>query len=289
MGLNTDQLAAFEAVARLGSFTAAAAKLHLTQPALSRRIQSLEEQLGTSLLFRKPTGVELTQAGGRLLRFVESQALLESHLREDLGQSESAEPKGVVRLAGYTSLLHTVVTPCIGAFLRSHPRVGVHYQPTQDIRPVERQAELVLRAETDLLLTVSDFGNRDLVSHFIGNQELIAVESTQYKVRREVYLDTRPEDQTTAEFLKAQPGKTPQYDRSFLYDEDGILKAVFQGMGRAIVFRSLIKKGMPCRQVKGFKPFLWPLYLIYRKQAYHLPAVAGIRDCILKDAKRFLN
>ena len=86
MSLNSDQLDAFEAVARLGSFTAAASKLHLTQPALSRRIQSLEEHLNAALFFRKPSGIELTGAGFRLLRFVESKGLLESELTSDLSQ-----------------------------------------------------------------------------------------------------------------------------------------------------------------------------------------------------------
>lgn len=289
MSLNSDQLDAFEAVARLGSFTAAASKLHLTQPALSRRIQSLEEHLNAALFFRKPSGIELTGAGFRLLRFVESKGLLESELTSDLSQGESAEPMGRVRIAGYTSVLHTAITPSIGAFLRQHPKVSVHYQATQDIRPFERQIDLLMKAEIDLLVTVTDLSNRDLTSHFVGNQELIAVESTIHPARPNVYLDTRPEDVTTARFFKSQSGRAPQYERSFLYDEDGILRAVMEGLGRAVVFRSLIKKGMPVRPVRGMKPMVWPTYLAYRKQYHYLPAMAGIRDAILASAARHLN
>jgi len=289
MSINSDQLDAFEAVARLGSFTGASSELHLTQPALSRRIQSLESELEIQLFLRKPGGIELTAAGFRLLRFVEKKGLLESELKSDLNLSESTEPMGMVRIAGYTSVLHTVVTPSIGKFLREHEKVNVQYFPTQDIRPFQRQADLLMKAEIDLLLTVADFGNRDITSHFIGHQELVAVESSVHQVRTNVYLDTRPEDHTTAEFFKKQPTKPPTYERCFVYDEDGILKAVMQGMGRAVVFRSLIKKGMPIRIVRGSKPMAWSMYLNYRKQFHYLPAMAGIRDAILASAATYLN
>ncbi len=289
MSLNSDQLDAFEAVARLKSFTTAAMELHLTQPALSRRIQSLERDLNTSLLLRKPSGIELTTAGGRLLRFIETKRLLENELKSDLDQSESKEPMGVVRIAGYTSILHNMVTPAIASFLRKHPHVGIHYLATQDVRPHERQADMLLKAETDLLLTISDFSNRDLISHFLGDQQLVAVESTRYTGRSDVYLDTRPEDQTTVEFFNKQKVKQPHYERSYLYDEEGILKGVMQGLGRAVVFRSLIKKTMALRQVPDCNPMTWPMYLVYRKQTHYLPAMDAIRRAILASSGTLLN
>lgn len=53
---------------KLGSITQAARALHLSQPALTRRIRSLEERLGTSLLYRRPRGVSATPAGVALLK-----------------------------------------------------------------------------------------------------------------------------------------------------------------------------------------------------------------------------
>src|SRR5512145_2929146 len=97
--LSQDQLQAFAAVARAGSFTRAAAVLHLSQPALSRRIAGLEEQLETVLLTRGRGGAAVTDAGRRLLEFVEAQRALEEELLVDFTPSTGAH-RGVVRLAG---------------------------------------------------------------------------------------------------------------------------------------------------------------------------------------------
>ena len=61
--MELQQLRGFFEVARQGSFTRAADKLFLTQPAVSQQIKALEEELGQSLLERGRKGVRLTQAG----------------------------------------------------------------------------------------------------------------------------------------------------------------------------------------------------------------------------------
>lgn len=79
--MDTDQLRQFLAVARLGNFTRASKELGLSQPALSRSIQRLEEEFGQPLLERKPRSVELTDAG----------ALLQSRASEVLGILEDTK------------------------------------------------------------------------------------------------------------------------------------------------------------------------------------------------------
>lgn len=68
--LSLDALAAFEAVARRGSFTAAARELHVTQSAVSHRVRGLEAQLGYSLFVRSTRFIKLTQDGEVLARGV---------------------------------------------------------------------------------------------------------------------------------------------------------------------------------------------------------------------------
>jgi DNA-binding transcriptional LysR family regulator len=61
--MNTRDLEAFLAVVETGSIVGASARLHLTQPGVSRRIQSLEEQLGVALLDRQSKPLKPTAAG----------------------------------------------------------------------------------------------------------------------------------------------------------------------------------------------------------------------------------
>ena len=71
MGIDSyDQLALFSVVARERSFTRAAAKLGMSQPALSRAIRQLEERLGVRLLARTTRSVSATEAGQHLLAVV---------------------------------------------------------------------------------------------------------------------------------------------------------------------------------------------------------------------------
>ena len=77
-----DLLRGFEAAARLLSFTSAAAELHLTQSAVSRQVQQLEEQLGVKLFERRTRALILTEAGERYYREVsKALALVRRHLR----------------------------------------------------------------------------------------------------------------------------------------------------------------------------------------------------------------
>jgi DNA-binding transcriptional LysR family regulator len=70
------QLQTFAAVADLGSLTQASARLHISQPAASAQIKSLEREFGIALFERKPTGLVLTRAGAALLP--ETRRLLET-------------------------------------------------------------------------------------------------------------------------------------------------------------------------------------------------------------------
>ena len=71
MAPSLNQLRYFRELAGTGNFGRAAARLHMSQPPLSRQIAALEREMGTALLVRTPKGATLTAAGQRILRLAE--------------------------------------------------------------------------------------------------------------------------------------------------------------------------------------------------------------------------
>ncbi|SDI50693.1 LysR family transcriptional regulator ArgP [Alloyangia pacifica] len=99
MQYDPSQLAALEAVLRLGSFDAAARQLSVTPSAISQRIKALEDRAGAALVIRA-TPCTATPAGARLARHASEVALLEAALARDLGQDVArAVPQARLRLA----------------------------------------------------------------------------------------------------------------------------------------------------------------------------------------------
>ena len=121
---NFNDLLAFLAVARERSFTRAAAKLGVSQSALSHTISGLEARLGLRLLTRTPRSVAPTEAGERLLatvghRFEEIEAELEalSELRE--------KPAGAIRITAGEHAADTILWPKLAKFLPQYPDIKV--------------------------------------------------------------------------------------------------------------------------------------------------------------------
>src|SRR6266852_2990744 len=121
---NLDDLSAFVMVAREGSFTKAAAKLGISQSALSYTIKELEARLKLRLLTRTTRSVSPTAAGERLLRNVgpridesESELAALSEVRE--------EPSGTFRITATEYATTAVLLPRLAKLLRDHPDITV--------------------------------------------------------------------------------------------------------------------------------------------------------------------
>ncbi len=121
---NLNDLLAFLAVGRERSFTKAAAKLGVSQSALSHTIRDLEARLGVRLLTRTTRSVSPTEAGERLLhtvgpRLEEIEAELESvsELRE--------KPAGTIRITAIDYVADTILWPKLAKLLREYPDIKV--------------------------------------------------------------------------------------------------------------------------------------------------------------------
>jgi DNA-binding transcriptional LysR family regulator len=118
------RLRAFREVALKGSFTAAAASLRISQPAVSQHIAKLERDTGVVLLDRSTRRVRLTGPGQVLLKHAESVLGHLEQARVELAGLRERET-GVLRLAAFPSAAATIVPPLIGAFRENLPGVAV--------------------------------------------------------------------------------------------------------------------------------------------------------------------
>src|SRR5687767_10336063 len=98
MLMDTRQLAAFCAVVERKSFSQAAERLGVSQPAVSLQIRSLEQRLGRQLLDRSGRRVEPTEAGQRLYRNAQRLLALEEQLLEEVSETAEGELRGRLEL-----------------------------------------------------------------------------------------------------------------------------------------------------------------------------------------------
>lgn len=141
--LSAGHLRAFEAVARHLNFRAAAEEMALTQSAVSRQIQALEDEVGVSLFLRHTRAVELTSAGALLLAAVQ-QALprVDNAVRQI---RQSAGRRGVA-LTTFASFASMWLIPRLEQFQRDNPDIDIRIDATDNTLDLDvSDVDLALR------------------------------------------------------------------------------------------------------------------------------------------------
>jgi len=139
--MDTRQLAAFCAVVERKSFSQAAERLGVTQPAVSLQVRSLEKRLGRRLLDRSGRRVEPTEAGLALYRGAQRMLALEGQLIDELEAGEQGELRGALEVGASTGPGSTVVPVLLCEFQRENPGVAVSLSISDTQSVVDRVAE----------------------------------------------------------------------------------------------------------------------------------------------------
>ena len=140
---STQALACFESAARHISYTKAAQELSLTQSAVSRQIQALEQEVGAALFLRHTRSVELSAAGALLLRA--TQPALEGvdnavrQIRQSLGRQS-------VTITTWASFASMWLIPRLEAFQQAHPDIDIRIDATDNVVDLDTaDVDLALR------------------------------------------------------------------------------------------------------------------------------------------------
>lgn len=285
MSISSIYLDAFLAVARRLHFSRAAEALHITQSALSQRILNLEKELHTALFIRGSKGIRLTETGLRLLRYSQSREHLEKEFLEDIQSETHAGLGGLLRVAGYSTIMPSVVMPALAPLLRENPRIRHEFR----IQEIQDIPELLLHGETDFALLDRVMRWPGIESRVLGYETYIMVESSRFHSRFEIYLDHTPGDETTEKFLRLQGAKAGALRRCYVDDIQGLIRGVEMGLGKAAVPRHLIPRGRTLRVTGGYKPMTVPVVLHYFAQPFYSKLHRAAIEALAKNCRRFLD
>jgi DNA-binding transcriptional LysR family regulator len=145
MNLDWEKLRLFEQVAEAGSFTEAARRLHMSQPALSRQIAALEDGFGAKLFHRHARGLAMTHEGEQLHAATrDMQDRLEA--ARDAIDASRDRPTGEIRLTTTVSFGSTWLARQLGDFLDRYPDITISLMLNdQDVDLAKREADVAIR------------------------------------------------------------------------------------------------------------------------------------------------
>jgi DNA-binding transcriptional LysR family regulator len=164
---NVSDLLAFVAVAREGSFTRAAAKLGMSQSALSHAMRGLEERMGVKLLSRTTRSVATTAAGERLMQTVAPRfEEIESELAAVVETRD--KPAGVIRITATDYAIDTVLWPRLSKVLPAYPDIKVELV-------VDYGLTDIIAERFDIGVRWGDQVAKDMIAVRIGHDARLAI------------------------------------------------------------------------------------------------------------------
>ena len=288
------ELAAFAVVAEERSFTRAAARLGISQSALSHSMRGLEKRLGLQLLARTTRSVSPTAAGTALLQdLTPALERIERSLAEARKRRES--PTGRIRLIIPRPATYMVLLPKLARFARTYPEIVLEVTSSND--PVD-----LVAGEYDAGVQIGEFIQRDMIAVRVSKDlRLAVVGSPEYFKARKIPRTPRDlKDHACIgfrfssgiyrwEFEKGRKALTvnPQGPATF-DDPDLVVQAVLNGVGIATTVEQpiseMIAKGRLVQVLRDWCP-TFPGYFLYYPSRRNQPAalVALINTLRLSD------
>jgi len=273
--LDSYHLQVFMAVVETGSYTAAAQRLHMTQPAVSRHIRLLQGQLGVKLFRRVGRRVAPSLAGERLSAIARQVLGLTRRAEEEMAALRG-EAVGILRLGGSGTPVWHVLGRLLPVFRQEAPGVGFHMEPlpAEGIGPALREGRL------DVVVAEEEVHERGLTCHLLTAMETILAVPLggSWEQRKRVPLRKLAEAP-----LVLPAGGTPprRFLEEHLANHNVILPAPVQalevddvgaalplvaaGLGVALLPRPLLDLApVHVRGVSPWPGFSWPLYIVRR-------------------------
>lgn len=303
-------LRAFDAVARHLNFRAAAEELSLTQSAVSRQIQALEDEVGTALFLRHTRAVELTSAGTLLLR---AAGLSLERIDAAVRQIRQSAGRRSVAITTWASFASMWLIPRLEAFQREHPDIDIRIDATDAaVDLATADVDLALRYAVPQAMApgaIRLFGEQltPVASRWLLKEHRIAqlddlaqvtlIEAGDAHRTRHLewltwqrWLDTFAPPSGGGARGKAKARLTPQRWLYFNYASQ-IVQAALTGQGVALARLPLVAESLangdliePLPQMRLDSPLVY--WLVVAPRSVVRPEVKAFCDWLLREAER---
>jgi DNA-binding transcriptional LysR family regulator len=182
--MNPHHLRTFLAVRRHRNYTRAAEEVFLTQPAVSRQVRQLEEELGVRLFEQIGKSLHLTDAGETLA--VEAEKLLGAMERTaEVVRSHRSAERGSVRIGASTTPGFYLLPDLLGRFHRRYPKVVLHYTVENSLR-IEQK---IVRNELDLGFVGAHLSSGELELKPLVEDEIVCFASPSHHLAKARRID----------------------------------------------------------------------------------------------------
>ncbi len=267
-----DELRHFLLIAEHGTFTAAAHRAHLSQPALSASIRRLEERMGARLFDRGRHGAVLTAAGDVLVPRARATLSAWQDSVRAVGEVQGLE-RGVARIGGGATACTYLLPKTLAVFRRDHPKIELRVREgfTEDLMNDVRDGALDLAIVTG---HANDTWRTD---------ELIVVASPKIVARRAGFITFPPGSTTRALLLERVPRADIVMELAGIAAVKGHVRA---GLGKALLSRHAVKRDLSDGSLVEVRmrrmPIVRTLSLAHRGVDRLPPATARLREMLLK-------
>jgi DNA-binding transcriptional LysR family regulator len=260
-----------------GTFTEAARRAHLSQPALTASIRKLEEDIGAPLLLRGRTGAELTAAGQALLPHARAALVAVEDARRAARQVELVEA-GEVRIGGGATACTYLLPPILAAYRKRYPRVALRLRETN---PEQAALDALEAGALDMAVVMSDKGD------LFRKDELLLVAAKGVDPSTAAFL-TFPRGATTRALLDRHfPGADIAMELSSISALKGNVRA---GIGIALISRAAVATDLAIGRLLEVRhkktPIPRDMRLVHRGVDRLSPATKELRRLLLEDAPK---
>ncbi len=300
MNITFRQLQIFEAVAQTQSYTRAAERLHMTQPAVSMQMKQLEETVGLDLFERQGKKIVITIAGEKLRKHANKIINRFEVLKSSINKLKKGQLEQI-KISAATTANH-FVTHMMAEFSRLHKEINI----TLDITNRETLVTQLQNYDPDFVIMGEPPSKLDLDSRLIMENPLVVIASHQHPLVKQYKAKIIPMEEVVKEsFVVREEGSGTKaairrhfkkYGLDFIssYEmssNESIKHAVVAGLGLGIVALHTIKLELEAGKLIILEVENFPLerhwHLVSRKGRRLSPAAIEFQEFILDSAESY--